>query len=646
MAHQSYHGQAALTYSHVDDLVTGQLVRISLRNRSILGIILRKVTQPEYKVKPLAAVAPYPPIPLQQLELLRWIQAYYPAPFGAIVRLFVPPTEIFTKLSDISLVPGSTVSEDTSNLMETSPLLPPLTTEQRDAIDAISSEGTYLLHGITGSGKSRVYVDLAIQAIKSGRSALVLTPEIGLTAQLSATFRRLFNYRVYVLHSQLTAAQRRDIWFTILNTNHPVIVIGPRSALFAPIRNLGTIIIDEAHDSAYKNESAPHYHANRVAARLAVLHKASLILGSATPAIEDYYLAEQKHRPILRMNELATASNYKLDTLMVDLRNPASFSRNRILSTVLIEQLTVCLSRGEQALLFLNRRGTANVILCSSCGWQSLCPNCDIALTYHGDEHMLRCHVCGYHAGLPTSCPTCGNSEILLKSVGTKAVVDAVSKLFPTARLQRFDTDAKKSERLEHHIDALAEGSADIIVGTQMISKGLDLPKLSLVGIINADSSLLIPDYTAAEQTYQIISQVIGRVGRGHRDGTVVVQTYNPDSPTLNSALGHNWSDFYNNQLEERRQFHFPPFVFMLKLQIMRATSKSAESAANKLAATLQIKYENCTIEGPAPSFRPRERGKYSWQLLIKSPIRSLLTDIITSLPSGCTYDIDPINLL
>jgi len=406
-------------------------------------------------------------------------------------------------------------------------------------------------------------------------------------------------------------------------------------------------VLDESHDNAYKNESAPHYHAARVAAKLAALHGATMVLGSATPAIEDYYLAQAKDRPIIGMHQLAKQADDTPTAIeMVDMRKHEGFSRSPLLSDLLLARVSSAMERGEQSLLFLNRRGTANVVLCSTCGWQSLCPNCDLALTYHGDEHVLRCHVCGFHSQLPTSCPVCGNTEILFKSIGTKAVMDALKKLFPAARLQRFDTDAKKSERLEQHIGALADGSADIIVGTQMVGKGLDLPKLSVVGIVNADSSLLIPDYTAAEQTYQLISQVVGRVGRGHRAGTVVVQTYDPENATLQTALRRQWQAFYDTEMQERRAYHFPPFTYLLKLRVLRATSKSAEKAANGVADTLAKQFPGITVEGPAPSFHPRAGGKYSWQLLVKAPSRQTLVDIIAALPSGWSYDIDPTNLL
>lgn len=637
----AYHGNDALTYGSDEALEPGQVVRIELRARSTLGIVLRKVAKPKFEVKPIAAVAPFPPVPAESIQLMAWLRAYYPAPLGAVVRLFVPPTEVFSQTPAARQTPPG-ASQPLVNVAS----LPAASPEQAKALEAIAGAGTFLLHGITGSGKSRVYVELAARAITDGKSAIVLTPEIGLTAQLTKTFQQVFGARVYVLHSQLTATQRRTIWYDLLAATEPVIVIGPRSALFSPVHNLGLIVLDEAHDNAYKNESAPHYHASRVAAKLAILHEATFVLGSATPAVEDYYLATSKERPIVEMQSLAKQNEHKLNIEMVDMRERGLFSRSQLLSDSLLAHIAESMKRGEQSLLYLNRRGTANVILCNACGWQSLCPNCDLSLTYHGDEHALRCHVCGHTTNAPTSCPVCKNTEILFKSIGTKAVVVVLEKLFPAARIQRFDTDAKKSERLEQHLDALVGGSADIIVGTQMIGKGLDLPKLSVVGIINADSSLLIPDHTAAEKTYQQISQVVGRVGRGHRSGTVVVQTYDPQNTTLLAAVHRDWSNFYSAEIQERKLFKFPPFTYLLKLRCLRATSASAEKASTALATEIAKSFPGVTIEGPAPSFHPRERTKYSWQLLIKAPHRQTLVDIIQKLPSGWTYDIDPTNLL
>lgn len=638
VAHLSYHGNEALTYSSVELLSPGALVRVNLRQRTVLGLVIREVSKPAFAVKPIDTVAPAPPLPATSLELLQWLRAYYPAPLGMAVRLFVPPTTALPKPNTTTAQPERQASGIP---------LPPLTVDQQNALDKINGPGAFLLHGITGSGKSRVYIELARRCLASGRSALVLTPEIGLTAQLTETFRAAFGAHVVVLHSRLTAAERRDSWFRLATQTEPLIVIGPRSALFSPLGQIGLIVVDEAHDDAYKNESAPHYRTSRVAAKLAQLHEATLVSGSATPSVEDYFVATQKGRPIVTMEHLAKAGTLQpVNMQIVDRRDHATFSRSSIFSDQLLAAIAAALGRSEQTLLFLNRRGTANAILCNQCGWQAMCPNCDLPLTYHGDEHRIRCHECGFAAPPTPNCPQCGNTDILLKAIGTKAVLDEAHRLFPSARLQRFDTDLTKAERLEQHISALQAGSADIIVGTQMIAKGIDLPKLSVVGLIHADAGLLIPDYTAAERTYQLLTQVTGRVGRGHRPGTVVMQSYNPDSPTLVSAVERRWSEFYETEISERRAYRFPPFCYLLKLNCLRASAKSAEAAAEKLAATIRTERPSVRVEGPAPAFHPRQQGRYNWQLIVKAARRPDLIAIIQSLPSGWNYDIDPINLL
>lgn len=634
---QQFHGTDALTYASSENLSVGTIVRVPLRDRQVLAIVIRASSKPKFNVKVISRVSDSIRLPNETLRLLHWMRAYYPAPLGAIVRQFLPPSTVFPKNTKF-------VQEDVEPAER---LLPPLTVEQTNALKVMQDPGSYLLHGVTGSGKSRVYLELAKRAILEGQSVLVLTPEIGLTAQLTTTFRAEFGKSVEVIHSAQTTATRRDTWYRILSSKDPLVVIGPRSALFAPLQTLGLVIVDESHDQAYKNESAPHYSAGRVASVLASYHNAIYVNGSATPTIDDYYLASEKQRPIIRMQHVAvTLSNVKTDVKIVNMRDKDALSRSRIFSTLLVDKITSNLKQKSQILLFLNRRGTANVVLCNSCGWQKLCPRCDLPITYHGDEHILRCHTCGFNSALPGSCPECGNGDILLKSMGTKAVSEEAQRLFPGAKVQRFDTDLKKEDRLEMHIESIKSGDYDIIVGTQIIAKGLDLPQLGLVGIISADSSLMMPDFSATERTYQLISQVAGRVGRGHRPGSVVLQTYNPENTTLQAASTGDWDSFYSNELEERKLFNFPPFVFMLKLNCLRATSKSAEKNALMLAKQLGSEIPGITVEGPVPAFHPRERDKYNWQIVVKSKSRASLLNIIKDLPSGWTYDIDPTNLL
>ncbi|MFZ1249210.1 MAG: primosomal protein N' [Candidatus Saccharimonadales bacterium] len=634
-----FHGKAALTYASEQALLPGSVVRIALRSRSVLGIVTTEVPEPSFAAKPIAAIARIPPLPATTLPLIHWLQRYYPAPFGSIVRQFLPPSTAFPRL----------IANDQAGTKEPTPTpLPSLTTEQMNALQQIGSKGYHLLHGITGSGKTRVYIEATRRALEKGKSVIILTPEIGLTAQTVQSFQQALPQRLYLLHSRMTAAARRDTWYKIANASKPVIVLGPRSALFAPVHNLGLVVIDEAHDQAYKSETAPYYRAERVAARLAQLNQACLLSGSATPNIEDYYVASAKKRPIITLEQLAKqpVEGSENQIHIVDMCDKSLHTRSSILSNQLIEAVQKALSEQSQSLLFLNRRGTASAILCSDCGWQLVCSHCDLAMTYHGDSHQTRCHICGRTAPLPTSCLDCHGSDILLKTIGTKAVVDEVNRLFPQARVHRFDTDSPKPEQIENQLEMLQSGAIDIIIGTQMITKGLDLPKLSVVGILSADSSLLIPDYTANERTFQLLTQVLGRVGRGHRASQVVVQSYNPAHPTIVAATQQDWAGFYEQELRERQLFHFPPYVFLLRLTCLRASSASAEKTAMKLKKQIQKEHPGLIVEGPSPTFHPRESGKYKWQLIVKSPQRTKLTHLIECLPSGWQHDIDPANLL
>jgi primosomal protein N' (replication factor Y) len=632
----SYRGTTALTY-HADEVLSvGALVQVELQRRTVGAVIVRRVTKPRFKTKPIVAILPLPPLPAALLALGEQILHYYASNLGAITTLLLPaqpPTLPSTPEEARTDMPHST--------------LPPLTKEQQQAVERCRSQELHLLHGRTGTGKTRVYIELAQRTIDEGRSCIVLTPEISLTSQLSQRFREVFGERVILLHSGLTPKEKLTAWQRILIATEPIVVIGARSALFSPLANVGLIVVDEAHEPAYKQEQAPYYHALRVASMLRSNHQASLVLGTATPSVVDYYYAERKQAPIITMQTLATASEATQRRIVVNLTDRSLFARSAYLSTPLLEEIRASLGRHEQSMLYLNRRGTARVILCDQCGWQALCPHCDLPLTYHADSHTLRCHSCTYGGSAPVSCPQCGNPSIVYKSAGTKMIVEEVQRLFPEAHIQRFDTDNRKAERLEQHYDALHRGEVDILVGTQLLAKGLDLPRLSTVGVIMADSGLTMPDFSASERTYQLLNQVLGRVGRGHRTSTAIIQTYNPASKVIQAAIHNDWQEFYAAELTEREKYLFPPFCFMLQLTCRRASRNAAEKACLKLRDELSAQYPLLVIEGPAPAFHEQQSGKYTWQLVIKSRQRTQLLEALTHLPStGWTYDLDPINLL
>lgn len=632
-----FRGDKPLTYKHTTLLARGALVIVPLREQSIIGIVSEEVSRPAFTTKSVLSVLDVPNIPDTLLKLGSWLHAFYPAPLGVITTLLVP--RIITTRADRA---KTTSLADKERITE-----PPLTADQLDALQRIQEPNTYLLHGRTGSGKTRIYTDLSARTIATGRSVMVLSPEIGLTSQLAINFKRIFGDQVVVIHSRLSAKERQQAWLHILGAETPLIVIGPRSVLFTPTQNLGLIIVDEFHDQAYKSEQAPYYQGVRVASQLRELHRAMLILGSATPPVADYHLAKEKKKPVIRLKNLAQAENHARKVTLVDLKDRDQFVRSPHLSLPLIESISLSLARGEQSLLYLNRRGTARVVLCQRCGWQAACSNCDTPLVYHADTHTLRCHICGRVYPTTTNCPDCKNPSVTFRSFGTKAIVEEVKHLFPEARTVRFDTDNLKADRLEAHYEDIVAGDLDILIGTQMLTKGLDLPRLSTLGVILADSSLFIPDYTAHERMYQLITQVIGRIGRGHVKSHAIIQTYQPNSELLRAAAYDEWDIFYQSEIEERKKYLFPPFCHLLKLTCARASSLSAEKAAQQLKKELQGRIPTVQIEGPAPSFHEKSQGKYTWQLTIKSGMRSSLLQVVDALPaSGWTYDLDPTTLL
>ncbi|MGH7234398.1 MAG: replication restart helicase PriA, partial [Candidatus Saccharimonadales bacterium] len=453
-----YHGNSGLTYGSNDPIEIGKLVSVALRNELVTAVVMKEVSKPKIKTKLIAQISILPPLPRYTLELMYWLKDYYPSAVGVITQQFIPPGVMNLTQTPVK-ISGSTVPKST---------LPKLTSEQTEACKAMEQGDTFMLHGRTGSGKTRVYQELALGELSHGRSIIMLTPEISLTTQLEGEFRNLFGSRVIVMHSTLSPKARAERWASILSQEVPMVVIGPRSAIFSPLSNVGLIIIDEEHEPAYKQQQAPYYVTARVAAKLRELHSSKLILGSATPLVSDYYLAQSRNKPILRLTSLAKLNvDSTLDTTVVDCKDRSLFPRSTYFSTPLIDAISDALKSGEQSLLYLNRRGTARAVICANCGWQARCPRCDLPLTYHGDSHILRCHVCGYSSPAPTTCPNCKQPEIKYLSIGTKAVVDEAQRLFPESKIARFDSDQAKAERLEQRYAEIREGGTDIIVGTQ-----------------------------------------------------------------------------------------------------------------------------------------------------------------------------------
>ncbi|MDB5160989.1 MAG: hypothetical protein JWO96_369 [Candidatus Saccharibacteria bacterium] len=632
-----YHGSTPLTYSYPEQLKPMSVVSVPLRSSLVTGFILSEVSKPAFAVKDIRAVLSDKTLPAHCLELAQWLKDYYQCTYGEALRQFAP------SIASIRRSVPAPAEESQQDLRFDDPL----TAEQMAAIEAINicKSATVLLHGDTGSGKTRVYLELAAKVIKEGRSVIILTPEIALTTQLKLAVNQKLSAPSFVLHSELTQAKRKKTWFEILESKEPVIVVGPRSALFSPVQRLGLIVVDEAHEPAYKQEQSPKYHASRAASQLGAITSSKVILGSATPSVTDYYLASA-HGAIVRMKLQAKNSRLaQVKSEVVDLRDKANFTKNRYLSNTLITEVNTALGKGQQSLIYFNRRGSARLILCDKCGWQMLCPNCDIPLVYHGDHHEARCHICGFSDTPPGACPSCNNPDIIYKSIGTKTLVSLVQSLFPQARVKRFDSDNESGEKLNDAYSELHSGGVDILVGTQLIAKGLDLPKLGLVGIVSAETSLTLPDFTAEERTFQLLYQVIGRVGR-HGPGKVVVQSFEPQSAIITTAAARDYSSFYEQILKERRDYRFPPFSYLMKLVCRRATPAGAEKAAHNLKKELQEAGLPVEIIGPSQNFYARRGKYYYYQLVVKAKDRKHLVHLAGLVPAGWSVDLDPLDLL
>lgn len=559
---------------------------------------------------------------------------------------------------------------------------PELTGDQARVWDAVASalrapepSPAFLLHGVTGSGKTEVYLRAVGETLSHRRQALILVPEISLTPQTVRRFAARFPGRVTLLHSRLSAGERYDTWQRIRSGQIDV-VIGSRSALFAPLPRLGLVVVDEEHDPSYKQDNIPRYHAREAALRLGAASGAVTILGSATPDIETYARTERGELRLLRLprrvlghrspaqtalpdsgNEYAHDDAYgELPPVeVVDLRAELRAGNTSMFSRALQSALRETKARGEQAILFLNRRGSATFVMCRDCGHVVTCPRCSAPLTYHGASGYLVCHHCGTRAEAPTTCPVCGSARIRHFGAGTQRVEETLLALLPQARVIRWDRDTT-GPRASHaqFLDAFIQGDADVLIGTQMIAKGLDLPLVTLVGVISADVGLNLPDFRAAERTFQLLAQVAGRAARGPLGGRVIFQTYTPDHYAIETAARHDYEAFYAAEMDFRRATGYPPYSRLARLLYTDPTAERAATKARALARRLTdyIRRQglpNTTLIGPAPAYFARERGEYRWHILVRgSDPTAVLRGFLSQerAPYGWRVDIDPVSVL
>ncbi|WP_432359433.1 primosomal protein N' [Sporosarcina sp. UB5] len=512
---------------------------------------------------------------------------------------------------------------DAPKLLDT-PIPLQLTDEQQAALDKVKEAAdakkaeTFLLHGVTGSGKTEVYLQAIKHVLDEGKEAIVLVPEISLTPQMTARFQERFGSQVAVMHSGLSAGEKYDEWRKI-HRREVKVVVGARSAIFAPFENVGIIILDEEHESTYKQEDTPRYHARDVAIWRSEYYGCPVILGSATPSLESYARASKDVYTLLELSR--RAKNQPLPAVtVVDMREELKEGNRSMFSVQLADAIRLRLERKEQTVLFLNKRGFSSFVLCRDCGTVVQCPNCDISLTYHRASESLKCHYCGYEERVPHACPECESEHIRFFGTGTQKAEEEISKLFPEARVLRMDVDTTRQKGSHERIlRQFSEGNADILLGTQMIAKGLDFPNITLVGVLAADTTLHLADFRAAEKTFQLMTQVSGRAGRHDLEGEVFIQTYSPEHYAIELAKTQHYETFYYLEMSSRRQFGYPPFFFITLVQFSHEDLLKVADFAEKGSRYLKSSLSPTTvIIGPAAAAISRVNNRYRYQCLIK----------------------------
>ncbi len=638
--------QQSFTYASEQAVQPGCRVQVPFRGRKLQGIVIAtSQTAPQgYSVKDVIKVLDEEPLLNQRLlELATWMAGMYFASNGECLAAMVPNA----KQERPSPALGGSEPAAAPKEIQLSPA-------QAAAVSRIkeNSCGRYYVYGVTGSGKTEVFLQAAEYMLSQGKDSIYLVPEIALTHQVVQMIQSRFGHTAAVLHSRLTASQRLAEWRRI-RSGKARMVVGARSAVFAPVQKLGLIILDEEHESAYKSSEKPRYHARQLAMKRCSSEQAALIMGSATPSVEAKYLMEKGQLEFLHLPERVSGGNMP-ELLLVDMRK-----EKEVLSRKLREEMDATLQAGRQIILFLNRRGFSHFFHCHSCGAEMQCPHCSVGLTLHKERGRLVCHYCGYSTAPVDVCPQCGSLDVGYAGFGTEHIQDEVARHFPFASCSRLDTDvARKKGAAEKILQDFKDQKTDILLGTQMVAKGLNFPALQLVGVILADTGLHLPDFRAAERTFTLLTQVAGRAGRYTNDGKVIIQTYHPGNPTIRMAVQNETEAFYQNEIDVRKLTGFPPFSRMIRVVLRGKNKGEVQSTINKLHAQLPPATDlpgDCL--GPAECPLGKIAGNFRYQLLFRASLgpaagsmHQLLKQILSSfsVPKGIfvEVDVDPVHLL
>ena len=636
--------------------LAGRRAAVRFGSRKLVGFIVAEhETLPkscpfvEADIKPIDRIIDAEPLFTdEQAALARWMSHFYICAEGIALSAMLPSgkREAGELNTDGIEFAGTDFSASALTLSE----------EQRSAVEAISgcTGGEFFyVYGITGSGKTEVFLQAASRALAAGKSVIYLVPEITLSHQVAETVKKRFGDRCAVLHSGLTGSKRLAEWRRIAR-GEARIVVGVRSAIFAPVRDLGLIIIDEEHDGSYKSGFAPRYHARQVAMYLCKKHSCPLVMGSATPSVEAWHLMKTGAIRTLRLSERLSGG------ALPHIRIESLLHTAGALSTALIDEMRHTKTQGKQTILFLNRRGFSHFFKCKNCGHELLCKNCSVPLTFHKSEGLMKCHYCGWTAKPPSACPECCSIEAGYTSIGTEYIEEQVRKTFPDCTVQRIDTDVlQKNKQAVQILNNFRDGAIDILLGTQMIAKGLNFPGVRLVGIALADTGLQMPDFRAAERTFSLIMQVAGRAGRYVPDGEVIIQTYNPYHPAIVCAQHNDVEGFYTQELQQRQALEFPPFARLIRLVFRSKDQHKAEEAAFGARELLPKLFppdaaESIEILGPSDCMLSLVAGNHRMQLLLRAetlaPMQKAVYRFITEYKAAVGVyietDVDPVSLL
>ncbi len=601
----------------------GKRAFVPFQNRPVVGYIVGIAADSDVRdIKEISSIIDKEPVLSEEmLTLTKWVKNNYFCSWGEAIAAVIPSG---IKKGKESI--GSRLKDAAGNIEKFPQSMPHnLMEEQSKALQSVMESvdkreyKTFLLHGITASGKTEVYLQAIEHVLKAGAQAIVLVPEISLTPQAIERFSSRFADHVAIIHSRLTPAKRFLEWKRIQD-GKANIVVGARSAVFAPVRKLGLIIIDEEHETSYKQDDVPRYHARDVAEERAKLNNCPLILGSATPSLESFYKAKLGEYKLIRLTKRVD-ERLLPKVKIVDMRMElATRRRITIFSKVMLDAVQNTLKKGKQAIIFLNRRGFSTFVNCKKCGFVVKCKRCDTTLVYHFDIKKLVCHYCNYTINPPDICPSCKSDYIKYMGLGTEKVESEMSHSFPHAKIARMDSDTTvKRGSHDRILGDFKSGKVNLLVGTQMIAKGLDFPEVTLVGVVSADVSLNIPDFRASERTFNLLTQVGGRAGRGEDGGEVIIQTYTPGHYAILTAAKHDYEKFYHEEIIARKELMFPPFINLIKVTVRARNDIVAAAAAGELAKIIRREDAALIVSGPSPAPILRMRGYYRYNLILKT---------------------------